>query len=502
MTSVTTPRGRRVTLVVAAGALVLGSLVPAAAQTEEDRARVQRQLQQAQEQLNHSSRAFSDATAAYEAASSQLPAAEQALAAAEEAHAAAQAALAEAQGQLVAARAADAAAAEKLAAAEEDVRLQEERIVEISGRIDEKQTDIGRIAARAYQQGALADLADVAAVLESTSVEEFNARVTYVQAALTSEGTIVADMRDDRAALANERVVLEELRAVARRLREEAAAHLARTQELEAAAREAAAHAAASEQQAREAKAQVEQLVAQRTEAKEAAESAKAEDARIYADLEAERRRIEAEIAERVRLAREKAEREARQKAEREARERAEREAREQAEREAAARAQGSGGSSGGGGSAPAPDRPPPPPPPPPPAEPASSGFRRPVAGRVTSPYGMRTHPITGVYKMHDGTDFRAPCGTPIRATYSGEVVWARYRGGYGNQVMVDHGWYSGGSMMSSYSHLSRFAVGRGADVSRGEVIGYSGTTGSSTACHLHFMIYRNGSTTNPMRWL
>nr|WP_246211353.1 M23 family metallopeptidase [Phytoactinopolyspora alkaliphila] len=109
----------------------------------------------------------------------------------------------------------------------------------------------------------------------------------------------------------------------------------------------------------------------------------------------------------------------------------------------------------------------------------------------------MRTHPITGVRKLHDGTDFRAYCGTPIRASASGRVEWATYRGAYGNQVAIDHG-----GKVTTYSHLSRFAVGAGSRVSQGQVIGYSGTTGLSTACHLHYMLYVNGSLQNPMNYL
>ena len=120
----------------------------------------------------------------------------------------------------------------------------------------------------------------------------------------------------------------------------------------------------------------------------------------------------------------------------------------------------------------------------------------------VTSPYGMRVHPVTGVYKLHDGTDFRAYCGTPIRAAAAGRVLWARYRGGYGNQVAIDHGDVGGNALMTSYSHLSRFSASSGERVSTGEVIGYSGSTGYSTACHLHFMVYDDGVRTNPMRFL
>ncbi len=126
----------------------------------------------------------------------------------------------------------------------------------------------------------------------------------------------------------------------------------------------------------------------------------------------------------------------------------------------------------------------------------------RPVGGVVTSPYGMRRHPITGVYKLHDGTDFRAGCGTPIRAAAAGTIIEQYYNGGYGNRVIVNNGIKRGQSVVTTYNHLSRYAKSRGARVARGEVIGYVGSTGYSTGCHLHFMVIANGHTTNPMGWL
>ncbi len=126
----------------------------------------------------------------------------------------------------------------------------------------------------------------------------------------------------------------------------------------------------------------------------------------------------------------------------------------------------------------------------------------RPVDGAITSSYGMRRHPITGVYKLHDGTDFRAGCGTPIRAAAAGTIIEQYYNGGYGNRVILNNGIKRGASVVTTYNHLSRYAKSRGAQVSRGEVIGYVGSTGYSTGCHLHFMVIANGRTTNPMGWL
>jgi len=115
-----------------------------------------------------------------------------------------------------------------------------------------------------------------------------------------------------------------------------------------------------------------------------------------------------------------------------------------------------------------------------------------------TSSFGMRVHPIYGYARLHAGTDLRAYCGTPIYAAATGTVEWATYQPGYGNQVLIDHGYIGGKSLITNYNHLSRYAVRSGQKVARGDLLGYSGNTGSSTACHLHFETYVNGVVVNP----
>ena len=117
----------------------------------------------------------------------------------------------------------------------------------------------------------------------------------------------------------------------------------------------------------------------------------------------------------------------------------------------------------------------------------------------ITSSYGMRFHPVLHIWRLHAGTDFRAYCGTPIMAAASGTVQWAQAVPGYGNQVMLNHGVVNGNVLWTSYNHLSRFNVGTGQFVHKGDIVGYSGSTGTSTACHLHFEVYVNGSTVDPM---
>jgi murein DD-endopeptidase MepM/ murein hydrolase activator NlpD len=115
-----------------------------------------------------------------------------------------------------------------------------------------------------------------------------------------------------------------------------------------------------------------------------------------------------------------------------------------------------------------------------------------------TSPYGMRFHPIYHIWLMHTGVDLRTYCNTPIYAAASGTVQWAKYRSGYGNQVMLNNGYWKGKSLMTSYNHLSSMVVHSGQTLAQGQLLGYAGTEGTSTGCHLHFEVYLNGSTTDP----
>jgi murein DD-endopeptidase MepM/ murein hydrolase activator NlpD len=132
----------------------------------------------------------------------------------------------------------------------------------------------------------------------------------------------------------------------------------------------------------------------------------------------------------------------------------------------------------------------------------ASNGFLDyPVSGGVTSPYGWRTHPIHGYRSLHDGTDFGAPCGTPIRAAAAGTVVEAYFQSAYGNRIVIDHGISGGVGLATISNHLSAYAVGPGEAVRRGEVIGYVGNTGWSTGCHLHYTVLENGVPVDPMTW-
>jgi len=122
-------------------------------------------------------------------------------------------------------------------------------------------------------------------------------------------------------------------------------------------------------------------------------------------------------------------------------------------------------------------------------------GMLMPVNGRITSPFGMRFHPILGYTRMHSGVDIAAPWGTPVRATSDGVVSFAGRHGGHGNYVRLE----MGGGIGTGYGHLSRIAVAYGQRVRAGEIIGYVGSTGLSTGPHLHYEMYRGGRTVNPL---
>ena len=122
--------------------------------------------------------------------------------------------------------------------------------------------------------------------------------------------------------------------------------------------------------------------------------------------------------------------------------------------------------------------------------------MKTPINGaRLSSPYGMRKHPIDGYNKMHRGTDFAAPEGTPIMASGDGVVVKASWCGGGGNCVKIRHN----SSYSTVYAHMSKFAanIKKGKRVKQGQTIGYVGSTGKSTGPHLHYEVIHNGKRIN-----
>jgi murein DD-endopeptidase MepM/ murein hydrolase activator NlpD len=131
-----------------------------------------------------------------------------------------------------------------------------------------------------------------------------------------------------------------------------------------------------------------------------------------------------------------------------------------------------------------------------------SGGYLSPPSSAwVSSEFGLRWHPILHYWRLHAGRDYAGACGSPIRAAAPGRVISAGWAGGYGNRIVIDHGIHSGVDLTTTYNHMSGYAA-RGGHVQRGQVIGYIGTTGLSTGCHLHFETRQDGAPVDPRRWL
>ncbi|MFS0700286.1 peptidoglycan DD-metalloendopeptidase family protein [Cellulomonas sp. 179-A 4D5 NHS] len=343
-----------------------------------------------------------------------------------------------------------------IAARLQDAQDQQNAITETiaadDARGQEIRASIGQLARRAYKggQGAMPEL-DL--VMESETTEDFVDQSARLATALRTQTRTLEELREIEAANRNSQV---RLTAVKDRITE---------LKIEAEQKVVEADAARAAAQARQA--EIERLIADQTARQQAIAGMKAQAEAEQAQIDAQRNAIAAELADII------------------ARERAAAEA----ARAAAAAAAAAAGKK------------------PPPAVPAPSGsvsgsmFSNPTSidpMYVTSEYGMRLHPILGYTRLHAGIDLRTYCNTPLYAPRDGRVRWAEWRNGFGNQVMIDYGTVDGNSLMTSSNHLTRAVVGAGQQVSRGQLIGYSGNTGLSGACHLHFEVYVNGSTVNP----
>ncbi|MFP5333850.1 MAG: peptidoglycan DD-metalloendopeptidase family protein [Actinomycetes bacterium] len=371
----------------------------------------------------------------------------------------AQAELEQAEAAAAEAHAKDVELAGRLAAATQSEAKARAAIEEGAEQVEATRRTLGQIASQAYRGGSLNPALAVA--LSSESPTDFADRYVMVDTALRSQNSTLARLGEQQALRAHSEARLAAVQDEIDRLKQEAAANLE-------AAR--AARAAAAER-----KTEVERLRAQQAEALQVIEARKQAELDRLDELERERSALEAELRRIAEEERRRAAAEARRRAAAEAE--AQRKAASQQRQRESSRSSGSSSRS------------------------SSSPLSYPVNARISSHYGYRIHPIYGTRRLHAGTDFAAGCGTPVRAAADGRVVRAGVNGGYGNQIVLNHGTLRGESVATSYNHLSGYEV-RSGSVSRGQVIGYIGTTGTSTGCHLHFEVYVNGSTVNPMGWL
>lgn len=126
------------------------------------------------------------------------------------------------------------------------------------------------------------------------------------------------------------------------------------------------------------------------------------------------------------------------------------------------------------------------------------AGLLAPVSGPISSAFGLRDQPTAGASTDHKGIDYAVPVGTSVVASAGGTVIFAGVQSGYGNVVQVNHG----GGLISTYAHLSQIAVQQGQTVAAGQLLGYSGATGTVTGPNLHFGLTLNGVAVDPMAYL
>lgn len=447
-------RLRKPLLAVALSVMLLaGFSAPTFGDEKDDVKREQRdtdqKLKDAESEVQESTKAARDAKSALERAESKLSAAETTLG--------------QTRGRLAVAQAEDARLRAELERAQAQLNTAETALKRAEKELKESSRDVESFAVDSVMAGdsglkAFGDLlrgADPALFSEQMSVSTSigDAQIAIMQRLAASE--VMLGIERDKVERLRDQVAVQKQRAEG---------VVVQMQVLTAqAAQEAAA---------------VAEFVTVRAGAKRTADRTLAADQSVQAELEADRARLERQMAEIVRKELEAAER---------ARKKAERERKKKGGGGSSGGSSDSGGGGGNGGGT---------------TGDGGGTLSRPVNGPITSPYGMRRHPITGVYKLHDGTDFGVGCGTPIRAAAAGTIVSQYYNGGYGNRVILNNGIKRGVSVITTYNHLSRYALGTGAKVKRGQVIGYVGSTGYSTGCHLHFMVLVNGQTAQPMNWL
>lgn len=433
-----------------------------------EKRKVDAQVDTLRDQLDDTSSDLADAYAALQATRKQLPAV--------------RAALDKAQAAAAAADRANAVAAQELAAAVASEKKIRAQLTRTTTEVSESRTRVAQFAAQIYQEQGFGQL-DMA--LTSSDPQQFADRIALVDTVLDVQGEAMERLASERASLTALEDHLSALRADSAAKKKKAQAAVARAQQARAVAAAA--------------KRELDVLAArQDAQARTVAEKLARDKARLTS-LEAEQARLKKILAQRAAEAKRKAEAQRRAQAQRRAEAQRRADARRIAEakrkkRQSASSPSGSGssgsgsssGSSSGGSSSGG----------------TSDGFlSRPSPYRVSSEFGMRFHPVYHYWKLHSGRDYAGPCGTAVYAAASGTVIMSGDAGGYGNRVVVDHGLVKGESLATTYNHLESISKYSGS-ISRGEIVGYVGTTGTSTGCHLHFETLENGEFVDPRSWL
>lgn len=350
--------------------------------------------------------------------------------------------LATARGKVEVARERDAQMQAELATAEAELAAAEAALAQGQVDRDAQREKVASTVADMYSEGD-PELIAFSSLLDAESTEELTRRDGVRDVVIGQEAREYDELKASEVLLEVRQDQVAEARDAVAAKREAAAEHLELMQGLEA------------EEQA--AKDSVVSLVIERRDARAGASAARAKDLAKLRKLEREQQQIEEMLRKRA-LAALRRQRAA------------------QAAKAAQARSQAS--------------------------TPSPGLLAYPVDGYVTSPFGFRTHPIYHYWGLHDGVDFGGGCGTPLRAAAPGKVVSSYFSGVYGNRLVIDHGVLGGKGVATIYNHASGYNVGVGDQVQQGQVIGFEGSTGWSTGCHLHFTVMANGQAVDPMNWL
>jgi murein DD-endopeptidase MepM/ murein hydrolase activator NlpD len=472
-------------VVSVACAVWLTLLTPATADDlTQQRKQIQRQITQTKHELNESSEALKTAGIAVARTQALLDLAQDNLA--------------QTRRELAVARARDAIAAAKLKKARAELRAARAAVLAGQLELDAQKAMAGRVVRDQYQQQS--NLMPVALLVGASSPEDLQTRLqwsttmfdtaqaeiveltriqTKLEAAKARQAALEKQVAADRRAAAGYLKTRKALQARAAAEEANVATLLRERQAQQNAAADDVADDKARYTQLNRERASVEQRIAARIAKAKAEARARARRAAQARERAAARAAAEARRAERAT----KAARGAKQRARAARAARAAKHRAELAKRRAGHHSSGRSRSSSSAQRA------------------GSNSFSFPVHGPITSPYGMRFHPILHYWKLHDGTDFKAGCGAVIRAPHAGRVAERYYNGGYGNRLMIDHGYIHGKFVTTGYNHAIRYTVRVGQHVRKGQAIGYVGSTGYATGCHLHLMVWLNGRVINPMRW-
>ncbi|UAL29091.1 peptidoglycan DD-metalloendopeptidase family protein [Nocardioides rotundus] len=350
---------------------------------------------------------------------------------------AARAELAAVRVDLTAAQARDAAAQDALDAAVAKLQRTRAEVADGKSEMEDQRREVEDMVVSMYRSGD-PDLITFEALLNAETPGELASEQTVREALVDDQEATYDALRASQVLLQVREQQVEEARDAVRQRREEAAQNLARTESLE--------------QQAVTARDAVSDLVSADRQARAQADRVRAADAAELRRLEAKERKVREQIRQRALAALRRA---------------------RAAKSSAAQRSDSSG------------------------------FFTMPADGYISSPYGYRKHPIYGYWGLHNGTDFSngGQCGGPLYAAADGTVMKREYTSVYGNRLYLDYGVVRGRGLVSIYNHAQRYIVDEGDRVKKGQVIGYVGTTGWSTGCHLHFTLLENGSYADAMKW-